>query len=182
MEANVLGENALLPSAPLSWIKKNKYVYWFLSRPHTKDEVWATLVVLPMHEEQIFRLLKGESVLQDITSDDVLAYDSAQSPFSCYMLAVVKPGHEDALLKLLQHVFAFWCQGDPPVQIAKLYVSVPGGMKETPLHQLVKLLYFSSLPHLSNPPLQTAWVLDFNFYNPSEEIQKVQACFQRERE
>jgi hypothetical protein len=178
MEADVLDENALLPSAPSAWIKKNKYAYWFLSHPKARDDVWATLAVLSLPEEQIFRLLKGEIALQDVTSDDVLAYNPEQSPFSCYMSAVVKPGHEDALLKLLQRVFAFWCEEIPPVQIDKLYISVPSGIKGTPLHQLVKKFYFSPLPHLSNPPHQTAWVLDFTFYNPAEEIQKIQTCFQ----
>ncbi len=181
MEVAVLGEDALLPSAPSAWIKKNKYAYWFLSHPKARDDVWATLVVLSLPEEQIFRLLKGETTLQDVTSDDVLAYNPEQSPFSCYMSAVVKPGHEDALSKLLQHIFAFWCEGAPPIRIDKLYVSVPSGTKGTPLHQLVKRFYFSPLPHLSNSPRQTAWVLDFTFYNPSEEIQKVQAYFQEER-
>ncbi len=181
MEVVALGEDALLPSAPSAWIKKNKYAYWFISHPKARDDVWATLVVLSLPEEQIFRLLKGETTLQDVTSDDVLAYNPEQAPFSCYMSAVVKPGHEDALLKLLQHIFAFWCEEAPPVQIDKLYVSVPSGTKGTPLHQLVKRFYFSPLPHLSNSPRQTAWVLDFTFYNPSEEIQKVQAYFQEGR-
>jgi hypothetical protein len=179
MEVAVLGDGALLPSAPSSWIKKNQYSYWFLSHPKARDEVWATLAVLLLPEEQIFRLLKGETALPDITSDDVLACNPEQTPLSYYMSAVVKPGHEDALLKLLQRVFAFWSEGVPPVRIDKLYVSVPSGIKGTPLHHLVKNFYFSPLPHLSNPPHQTAWVLDFTFYNPSEEIQKIQSCFQK---
>ena len=159
----------------LSWIEKNEYVYWFLSHSKARHDVWATLAVLPMPKETICRLLNGKVALENITSDDLLAPD--QSPFSCYLSAFVRSDHEDSLLQLLLHVFAFWCEKVPPMQINKLYVLVPTGVKETPLHKLVKKLYFSPVRDLSSLPDQMVWELDFDFYNPSEDVQKVQQWF-----
>ncbi len=176
MESELLGEGSLLPNTQLAWIKKNEYAYWFLSNPDAKDDVWATLAMLPMQEDQILRLLKGEISLQDITSNDVFAYETEQSPYTCYMSAVARAEHSDSLLKLLRRIFKLWCEKAPSIQISKLYVSVPRGSEETPLHRLVKELYFSPLYHLSSSPSQTAWELDFNFYNPSVEIQTIQKC------
>src|SRR6202035_2219686 len=103
MEFKLLGKASPSPKIQLAWIetrlswmKKNGSAYWFLSHPRARDDVWATLAVLPMREEKIFRLLEGEMALQDVTSDDVLAPE--QSPFSCYMEAVVRTDHEDSLL------------------------------------------------------------------------------------
>jgi hypothetical protein len=156
-------------------VKKNEHAYWFLSNPDAKDDVWATLAMLPLHDEKIFQLLKEEVALQDITSSDVLAYTPEQSPFSCYMSVVVREERADSLLKLLRRIFAFWCEKAPAIRIDKLYVAVTGGVEETLLHRLVKEFYFSPLYHLSKAS-RLAWELDFNFYNPSLEIQKLQQC------
>jgi len=179
MESELLGEASLLPNTQLSWVKKNEYAYWFLSNPDAKDDVWATLAMLPMREDKIFTLLRGEIALQDVTSDDILTYSSEHLPLSCYTSAIVRAEHGDALIKLLQSVFAFWCEKASDVQIDKLYVSVPRGVEETPLHKMVKEFYFSPL-YQFNGLSQMAWELDFNFYNPSIEIQKLQKCLSKE--
>ena len=112
MEYEQVGMNAAGPHTAMSWLKKNEEVYWLLSNPMDRQDIWATLVVLPLADDIIFRLLRGEISLNEITPDSIQVYEPDRG-YSCYLSAVARPEHQNVLPLLVKHVFAHWCKQLP---------------------------------------------------------------------
>jgi hypothetical protein len=182
MEALERGEDTLLPKVTLSWIEENGWAYWFLSNPLSKEDIWASLGLLPLKEETIFRLLRNEIKLQDVTAADILSYDPSVDSYSCYLFVTSKPEHAnthvDSLVQIFQKVLTFLCEKSPSIRMKKVYLSVPYGVEVTPSRLMIKDYYFSPLYHLN----QSAWVLDLEFATPSIYVQKLQECFDKKKE
>jgi hypothetical protein len=163
------------PRRTASWFNKNRDVYWFAGWCHDPlraGDAWASLGILPLKEDVILRLLRGEIVRHDIQAEDVLPYEVGHS-YTCYISsAAYRVGKQVYLAQAFQHVLVYLCsQG---IWINKLYASAPYDTNETPMQYLVREHFFKSVPILG----QNAWVLSLQDLNPSPAIQ----AYQKERE
>ncbi len=177
-EQQQLGQDALSNQVALAWSKNSDWAYWFLANSDARDEIWATLGLLPLSSEKIFDLLNRKIALHSITLDDLTSSTTNEAPLACYLSIIAKPDYPHALVQILRRLLVFLCEKAPDLQIGKLYISVPGGVgiKETAVHYLLKEFYFGRLVGIDDG--KTAWELDFGAYNPSSEVQKYQKYVQ----
>src|SRR5579871_1920702 len=145
MEYEQIGMNATSPHTIMSWLKKNSEVYWILSNPIDRHDIWVTLAILPLTDQIIHQLLSGKMSLNDIQSDSIQAYRPNQN-YSCYLSAICHPEHKALLPLLIRHVFSYWCE-QPYGTIKNLYTLIHD--LENPIWQIIKEFYFSPLYNFS---------------------------------
>ncbi len=135
-------DQALPPNIIWSWLEKNDHVYWLLSNPQNRKDIWATLGVLPLDEQLIFKLLKGELSPKDIKPNDILTYELGRE-YTCYVVSATSKG-QDFLNQMMQHIFSYW-HVSSPIRISKLYASSSRTTHEDSTLHLMKEFFFSEL-------------------------------------
>jgi hypothetical protein len=167
-------ENSVSPTTTLTWWRKNPYACRILFNKDNRKDVWGALLLIPMEESTIYQLLSGELKEQDITADQVLAYEPGQR-YSCYVASIaIRPEHRQSFAQLLHSVLAFWCEWYPDIQITSLYGFALNEEEGTGL-RLIRKLYFAPRYDLG----ENAWELRLDRYNPSPVIQQFQRCLQQ---
>lgn len=181
MEYEQIGTEAVGLHNVMSWLKKNNEIYWLLSNPQDRRDVWATLSVLPLGEEMIFKVLRGEVPLNDVTAEHIQNYAPGQE-YSCYLSAVARPEYQDMLPLLVQHVFTHWCKRPHPFRIKSLYVATHG-LETSPGWEVAKTFYFSPRYEMSRVDRGVyAWELRLDFPNPSIDVQMLKKCFEQQKQ
>ena len=143
MESEVLGgvEHALSPIQLQQWHMANGQICFFLHDPDNRHNVWGMFVVLPLREDLIFRILKGEIDINSIQTQDILDYQSGD--YSCYIAScTVRPEKRHLIEQLIQKMTNNWLSLPSTVCVAKLYASVSSSA-DSSLHKLVREWYFS---------------------------------------
>jgi|SRR5579859_2673741 len=167
MEYTQVEMGAASPHALASWLSRNNEVYWLLSDPADRKDVWATLCALPLADDVIFRLLHGKMSLNEVSADSIQIYESGKT-YSCYLSAIVRPDRQELLTLLISHVFGHWSKQS--FTIKSLYVLSHGD--ESPVWQ--KTFYFSPLCESNQVDRNDyAWQLRLDFPNPSIDVQKL---------
>ncbi len=154
-----------------SWWQKNPRMTRVIFDKRDRRNIWGTLSILPLRQETILKILKGEMEEHDITAGDILAYEPG-GRYDGYIPAVsVKPEHRVHLRSLLEDLLNYWCHHYPEIQLVKLYAVAwsEGGW------DLVKHLFFSPRHDLG----KDAFELDLGERNPSRLIKKYQECIKR---
>jgi hypothetical protein len=126
-----------------------------------------------MKEETILNILKGELPERDITSDDILAYESGKKYYGYVSAASIKPEHRIRLRSLVKNLLDYWCDQYPDIQLIKLYAVAWSNEG----WDLVKHLFFSPRYDLG----EDAFELDLKQRNPSRLIKAYQDCMNRKR-
>lgn len=167
-------ENSVSPTTTLTWWRKNPHACRILFNKNDRREVWGGLSVIPMEEDTIYRLLRGDLKEQDITADQVLEYQPGRK-YSCYVASVaILPEHRKSFGMLLHSILSFWCEQYPDVQITSLYGFALNEELGTGL-RLIRKLYFAPRYDLG----ENAWELRLDRYSPSPVIQRFQECLEQ---
>jgi hypothetical protein len=181
MEYEQVGMNAASPHTIMSWLKKNSEVYWLLSNPADNQDIWATLAVLPLADDMIFRLLRGEASLNEIIPDNIQVYEPGRS-YSCYLSAIARPENQDILPLLVRHVFVHWCEQPRGFNIKNLYIATHG-LEASPAWQIAKEFYFSPRYDVSQADRDNyAWELRLDFPSPSIDVKTLKTCFEKQNQ
>lgn len=180
METQQLGWEVAIPAnVILSWLKKNGHLYWMQYNPKNRrglDGVLAVLGVLPLNEELIHKVLKGEIQAKQIMPDDILVYEPGKT-YTCLIASTTAlPGYESATRLLLQHVLAYWCENS--INVSHLYALGSENLEATPLMRLIAESFFSPI-ETTDRSSTTLWDLRFKRYNPSSFVQEYQKCISR---
>lgn len=154
-----------------AWWRKNPYMCRILFNEHDRRDIWGAITVMPMREETIVKLLRDEIMEKQITPDDILTYEDGGKYYGYIPSAMVLPEHRRHFRKLLQSVFAFWCEQHPRVQFIKLYAFA---LSEEGL-DLIRHLFFAPRYDLG----ENAFELDPYRRNPSKLIKSFQECIRR---
>ena len=169
LEYNVYGEETGNPSIIRKWYDRNPKICRVLFNKADRRDFWGAINMLPLREETILKILKGD--IRDIDLDpeeDVLTCNE-EGTYNFYVASViVKPEKKSYFPQLWNSVFSFWCEQAPERKIGKIYgriVSEDGEM-------MAKKLFFSPLPYISD----SAYMLDVSRPNPSRLVQSFQYC------
>jgi len=168
-------EYSVPPTKTVHWWEKNKTSIRVLYNAENRRDVWGCITLLPMEEETIFDILRGDLSEQEIEEKHILTYQPGNA-YSCYVTScLIRPEKRRFFSHLFNSVMNYWCE-HPEVHISKLYGFAVGASDDTPEEndgmRLIKKLYFSPRYDIS----ENAWELDLNRYNPSVSIQKFQKC------
>lgn len=181
MEYEQVGMSAAGPHTVISWLKKNREVYWQLSNPLDRQDVWATLGMLPLADDIIYQLLRGEISLNEISPDSILIYESGKN-YSCYISAIARPERQALLPLLIRHVFTHWCEQPPGFNIKNFYM-VTHGLEASSAWQIAKEFYFSPRYDIGQADQGNySWELRLDFPNPSIDVQKLKKCFEKQNQ
>ncbi|GER86692.1 hypothetical protein KDW_08540 [Dictyobacter vulcani] len=131
------------------------------------------MTLLPMEEETIIDLLKGDLSEQQITADHIQTYEPGKE-YNCYVTScVIRPDKSNSFSLLLNSVLEHWIN-HPEIKINKLYGFAAGTTEDMSEvndgMRLVKKLFFSPRYDID----KNAWELNLSYYNPSPIIQKYQ--------
>lgn len=143
MEAEVLGgiEHALSPIQLQKWHQVNQHICYILHDPNNRHTTWGMFVVLPLREELILQILKGEVDINSVRPQDILAYQVGN--YSCYIASyTVRPEKLHLAGHLIQSMTNHWLTLPSEVSIAKLY-ALASSKTDSSLHRLIREWYFS---------------------------------------
>src|SRR6266446_4672961 len=172
MESELLTvKQTLPPSVIWSWQVQNDHVYWLLHNPASRKEgkdIWGTLGVLPLNEEMLFRVLRGEMRIQDIPAPEIPPYQSGQTYTCLIVSANVRSEKRAHFYQLLQSLLHYW--SETSLHIEKLYAFAPLSLEETFPLRWVRELGFMLRPDIAGP--QSVWELRFDIWNPSSIMQQ----------
>jgi hypothetical protein len=187
LDCDVYGIEYSVPSnKTLTWLEKNNRCIRVLFDSKNRRDIWGCITLLPMEDETIYALLRGDLSEQQIEPEHILAYESGKE-YSCYVTScVIKSERRSSFRLLFNSVTDYWCNR-PEVRIRKLYgfaVGAPeeslegdAAAEENDGLRLIKKLYFSPRYDIGD----NAWELDLERYNPSLLIQHYQRCVRKKR-
>lgn len=157
------------PGIIRKWYERNPHMCRILYNKSDRKDIWGALNMVPLEEETIFKLLKGE--IRDIDLDpqtDIFTFEKP-GQYNFYVASVIAhPKRRQHFPLLINSVFDFWCAQAPARTIGKLY----GRVVTEDGEMMAKKLFFSPIWHISD----SAYVLDVNRPNPSRFIQAFQHC------
>lgn len=175
LEYTVYGDETGNPSTIRKWYERNPYICRVLYNKSDRRDFWGAINMLPLEEETIFKLLKGE--IKDVDLDpqkDILTFDEHRV-YNFYVASVIlHPQKSQHFVLLMNSVFNYWCNQAPNRTIGRMYgraVSKDGEM-------MAKKLFFSPLWNISDE----AYVLDISRPNPSRIVQSFQYCMEPKEE
>jgi len=175
LEYPIFGDQTSNPSLVRKWHERNPHIYRLLFNKDDRRDLWGVMNMLPLEDEVIFRLLRGEIQVADLDPQkDILTFDQPGT-YHLYVPSVVLRSQKwQHFVVLLNSVFDYWCSQSPERMMGKVYAHV----RNKPGELLAKKLFFSPLWHISD----TAYVLDVARPNPSRIIQGFQQCLEQKRE
>ncbi len=169
------GDETGNPSIIRKWYERNPYICRILYNKSDRRDFWGAINMLPLEEETIYKLLKGEK--RDIDLDaqkDILTFEEARA-YNFYVASVIMhPQKKQHFPLLMNSLFDFWCEQGPERRIGKMY----GRVISTGGELMAKKLFFSPLPHISD----SAYMLDMSRPNPSRIVQSFQYCVKTREE
>ena len=174
-------ENSAPPTTTLKWVRKNNATIRMIYNVKNRKDIWGTLTLLPMREETIFKILRGEMVEAELESEDILEYELGIE-YSCYIASFsILPDKRNFVPTLIKSVIDYWCE-HPEIYVHKLYAFALGAYnnldKENDGLRMIRKLFFSPRYDIA----ENAWELDLEHYNPSPIIQDFQECIRSKRE
>lgn len=161
-------ENTVDISITHAWWKKNPYMCRVLFDKKDRRNIWGGITIIPMQEEKIFQLLRGEIEERDITPDDILTYEPGKEYYGYIASATVKPERRNHFRKLLRNMLAYWCEQYPNIRFKKLYAYASSSEG----WDLVSHLFFAPRYDIG----ENAFELDPYRRNPSKIITEFQDC------
>lgn len=173
---------AIQPTSLEVWLREGREVFWVAQ--DEQNRILATIGVIPLDESIIIGFLKGELTLLEIAITDVQDF-KAGTTYACYMIAASdreRPESGNALIRLMEHLLAYWCEQCPSIGIHMLYAltSLPD-MHQSSVMILLRTFFFSRRRDIVNDPSKAIWELPLEEPNPSIAISKYQQCLEENK-
>jgi hypothetical protein len=166
-QENIVGDIGLY----ISWERKNPKITLLSFESSDREHVLAYISLVPLPEQIILSILKGERPELSISPDEVETYERKGGYILLAESVVVDPDHPEQLYNVLREVLSFWCKQYPERYIEKIYADAATEHGD----MLARKLYFSPLYHISD----TAYVLDLRRPGISKVVRSFQECLKQ---
>ena len=158
---NIVGDIGLY----VSWEKKNPKITLLSFDSNNRENVLAYVSLVPLPEQVILSILKGEREELSISPDEVETYNRRGG---YTLLAESAVSHPEQLSNVIREVLNFWCDQYSDRYIEKIYAQAASDAGDILIHKL----YFSPLYNLSD----NAYVLDMRKPGASRLVKHFQQC------
>ena len=166
-QENIVGDIGLY----ISWERKNPKITMLSFESGNREHVLAYISLVPLPEQIILSILKGERPELSISPDEVETYERKGGYILLAESVVIDPDHPEQLNNVLREVLTHWCRQYPDRYIEKIYADAATDHGE----MLARKLYFSPLYHVSD----TAYVLDLRKPGISKIVRNFQECLKQ---
>lgn len=158
------------PAIVRHWIARNPQIGRILYNASDRKDLWGAIILLPMPEESILKILRQEMRDVDLKPEqDLLLYDRLGTYHLYAASAIIRTDKRQHFPLLLSGWFDFFGEQAPQgIHIGKIYARIlsDSGM------MMVKKLFFSPRRDIA----ENAWELDLSEANPSRIVQGFQLC------
>jgi hypothetical protein len=161
---NIVGDIGLY----ISWERKNPQITLLSFESSDREHVLAYISLVPLPEEIILSILKGERAELSIRPEEIETYERKGGYTLLAESVVVDPDYPEQLNHVLREVLNFWCRQYPDRYIEKIYADAATEHGD----MLARKLYFSPLYHISD----TAYVLDLRKPGILKIVRNFQEC------
>lgn len=149
------------------WSAKNPFLAMAAFAPKSNRQVMlAYVALLPLDEEVIFAILRGEREEVDITTSEMQTYDRPGGYTLLANSAVCLPEHPDLLPRILLHLMDAWVERFPDRYITRIYTQVISQDGD----RMAQHFFMAPLPSLA----PNAYVLDLARTSASRVIRRFQ--------
>ena len=169
-QENIVGDIALY----ISWERKNPKITLLSFESENRENVLAYISLVPLPEQIILSILKGERPELSISADEVETYERKGGYTLLAESVVVDPDHPEQLNTVLREVLSYWCRQYLERYIEKIYADAATEHGDI----LARKLYFSPLYHVSD----TAYVLDLRKPGISKVVRTFQECLKQKED
>jgi hypothetical protein len=166
-QENIVGDIGLY----ISWERKNPKITLLSFESSNREHVLAYISLVPLPEQIILSILKGERPELSISPDEIETYERKGGYTLLAESVVIDPDHPEQLNTVLREVLAYWCRQYPDRHIEKIYADAASEHGD----MLARKLYFSPLYHISD----TAYVLDLRKPGISKVVRNFQECLKQ---
>jgi hypothetical protein len=166
-QENIVGDIGLY----ISWERKNPNITLLSFESNNRENVLAYISLVPLPEQVILSILKGERPELSISADEVETYERKGKYTLLAESVVIDPDHPEQLNNVLREVLNYWCKQYPDRYIEKIYADAATEHGE----MLARKLYFSPLYCISD----RAYVLDLRKPGISKVIRNFQECLKQ---
>lgn len=128
----------------------------------------AYVAMLPLPEDLIMKVLKGERSEMDIQAEEIETYTRPGAYTILVENAATHPEYPEQLGKVLRYLLNFWCEQYPERYIDKIYAQSASPEGDI----LIQKLYFAARYDIA----ETAFMLDMKRPGASTFIKKFQQC------
>lgn len=166
-QENIVGDIGLY----ISWERKNPKITLVSFDSTNRENVLAYMSLVPLPEQIILSILKGERPELSISADEVETYERKGGYTLLAESVVVDPDYPEQLNHILREVLNYWCEQYPDRYIEKIYADAATEHGD----MLARKLYFSPLYHVSD----NAYVLDVRKPGISKVVRNFQECLKQ---
>ena len=152
----------------ISWAKKNTKITLLSFESGKRENVLAYISLVPLPEDIIVSILKGEREELSINADEIESYERKGAYTLLAESIVIHPDHPEQLNKVLGAVLNHWCKQYPDRYIEKIYADAATDHGD----MLARKLFFSPLYAVSD----RAYVLDLRKPGISKVVKRFQEC------
>ncbi len=166
-QENIVGDMGLY----ISWERKNPHITLLSFESTNREHVLAYVSLVPLPEQVILSILKGERPELSISADEIETYERKGGYTLLAESVVIDPDHPEQLNNVLREVLHYWCKQYPDRYIEKIYADAATDHGDI----LARKLYFSPLYYISD----TAYVLNLKNPGVSKVVRNFQDCLKQ---
>ena len=176
LDYRVYGDEVFLADLPYyaERVKKNPHVALAIYDSPKRERILAYISLLPVPEQTIIEVLRGERHETKISTDEIETYERKGGYTLLAESVVTDPYHPELLNTLLRHLTEYWCEQYPDRYVTKIYAQAESRHGDI----LIQKLFLAPREDLA----PNAYVLNLMRPGASRFVRSFQECIERKRE
>jgi hypothetical protein len=175
LDYRVYGDEVFLADLPYyaERVKKNPHVALAIFDSPKRERILAYISLLPLAEETILEILRGERHETKIRTEEIETYDRKGGYTLLAESVVTDPDHPELLNTLLRHLTDYWCEQYPDRYVTKIYAQAESKHGDI----LIQKLFLAPREDLA----PNAYVLNLMRPGASRFVRHFQECLENKR-
>ena len=175
LDYRVYGDEVFLADLPYyaERVRKNPHVALAIYDSPKRERILAYISLLPVPEQTIIEVLRGERHETKISTDEIETYERKGGYTLLAESVVTDPDHPELLNTLLRHLTEYWCEQYPDRYVTKIYAQAESRHGDI----LIQKLFLAPREDLA----PNAYVLNLMRPGASRFVRSFQECMENKR-